>query len=765
MIKPTLLHAGWMSACLALSLLTAPVLAEGNAIDPDEEAARHVYVPRAGSVVRTVGPGAACDFSDLQSALSVAGDDDTVRVMSGTYTGSFTIASKALTVIGGFPDCTSSSPTGKSTLDGQGSGLVLDIYYPAADTGPVRQVNIENMNIRNGGGSGFSSGGAVVEGRPGRLSVNFRNVEISNNNRTGTGDDGGGLRVLSTGDAIGFGTFVTLDNDSIVASNTTAGDGGGVHCASSFDDGTLTMLRMGTTPVFSNEAANGGGLAVSGCRNVYLYNGGPIFLFIPTGGFVNNTATATGGGIYVENGGEAILRATSTGGFGDADEAALIANNTATSGGAARVTGVDSNLTIQDAYVSNNSADAFGGAFRIDGAGTLNITRRDVPGACQPPQSGGGILSRPPCSVIENNDGNSGGAFSMNGASNADVSRTIIRNNTSGAGGGPVARLRNTSLYTGANSVLRIEGSVIHGNSGGFILSAVSNSVIRIQYSTITDNPAGLTSIAAADGQEARLQLFNSIVQSGTWSSISGDGTTSLQLDCVIGNVSQAATGATSVNFYSEVDPQFVDAAGNNYRLRPRSPAIDYCDGFVQPEFRDLDGNVRGQDWTGPTPDPAPGPADGNYDLGAFETPFEVQNVDLAVASAAPTKFVSGGDSFTLELELTNQGANTAFADISVIDEFTAGAVVNQQWTCTAPAGVTCSPASGSGDMSTTISDLDPGQSVTFEVTADPANPGLDTSFDYVMIATESGFNSDTNASNNEEVIEIRTGVFADGFE
>ena len=136
----------------------------------------------------------------------------------------------------------------------------------------------------------------MVEGRPGRLAVNFRNVQISNNNRTGTADDGAGLRVLSTGDVDGSGAFVTLDNDSIVSSNTTAGDGGGVYCRSTFDDGTLTMLRMGTTLVFDNEAENGGGVAVDGCQNVFLYNGGPVVLIFPTGGIVGNTANLAAAG-------------------------------------------------------------------------------------------------------------------------------------------------------------------------------------------------------------------------------------------------------------------------------------------------------------------------------------------------------------------------------------------------------------------------------------------------------------------------------------
>ncbi len=617
MNKTSLLHAGLTGLCLALSVFTTQAMA--SSVGSDEEAVRHGYTPRAGGIVRTVGSLVACDFSDLQSAINVSNDDDVLRVMSGTYSGGFSIFSKSLTVVGGFSDCSSSSSSGKSTLDGQGSNLVLDIYYPDSIGDPARQVNIENMTIQNGGGSGFLSGGALVQGRPGLFSVNFRNVEISNNSRASVDDNGGGLSVLSSGDFSGSGTFVTLDNDSIVASNTTAGNGGGIHCRSVYDDGTVTMLRMGTTPVISNVAENGGGIAVDGCQNVYLYNGGPVFLFLPAGGFVNNTAANRGGAIYVENGGEVFLRARALAEFGDAGEAALLASNSADYGGAAQVRGTGSSLFVEDAYVIGNTANVLGGAFRVDLEGSLVVTRREAAGACQPIESGGGVLSRPPCSVIDDNSGSGGGAFSLAGDSMIDVSRTIIRNNTSGGSGGPVARVTNSSIYTGAVSTLRMEGSLVHGNGGGFLFSASNNARIQIFHSTVANNPVTFGRVSASANQVADIEVFSSIIQTSSWLSASGDGTLDLRLDCVIGNSPIADTSATTSFAYSNVDPQFLDAAGHNYRLQSSSPAIDYCDGVNAPLYDDLDGNTRGVTWTGPAPDPAPNPASGPFDLGAFE--------------------------------------------------------------------------------------------------------------------------------------------------
>ena len=207
--------------------------------------------------------------------------------------------------------------------------------------------------------------------------MNFRNVQISNNNRTGTADDGAGLRVLSTGDVDGSGAFVTLDNDSIVSSNTTAGDGGGVYCRSTFDDGFVTMLRMGTTLVFDNEAENGGGVAVDGCQNVFLYNGGPVVFIFPAGGILGNTANLSGGGLFLNNDAEVTLRATEFNGFGDPSEAALLAGNTADFGGGADVIG-GSSLVLEDTYVDGNTGTLFDGGIGVGSESELIVRRNSA---------------------------------------------------------------------------------------------------------------------------------------------------------------------------------------------------------------------------------------------------------------------------------------------------------------------------------------------------------------------------------------------------
>lgn len=734
-----------------------------------EDTAGVEYAPRVGSTTWTVGPDGNCDYSGLQAAINVALDDDVIRVMDGGgYTGdTYDIHSKAVTIRGGYDDCDSgSTPSGRTMLDAGGSGQVFDIWYPAAVGAPQRQVNLENLIIRGGGGTGMA-GGVLVEGRPGRLAVNLVNVEISDNSHSGTEGHGAGLRVEVTGDADGSGAFVTVDNDSIIANNIAEGDGGGVYCQSSYNAGSMTLLRMGTTLVLGNEAHSGGGLAVNGCRSVFLYNGGPIVLIIPAGGFVNNTAQQNGGAVYVEGGGQVYLRAGEFAGFGDPDEAALLAGNEAAGGGAVTVTGTGSRAEIEDAYVINNTASSFGGAFRVISGAELEVRRRSGAGACQSPQSGGGILSRPPCSVIEGNSAQSGGGFSVSGNSSVDLSRTHVRDNTATLGSGSAAKVGNLSISDEPASTMRIEGSLITGNDGFNMLRAENNGIIDVFHSTLADNTGTATLVYAYAGQDknAEVNFYTSIVlHDGTLADTGGDGSTQTLADCVIGSADVPDTGFTSAGLYSNVDPQFADLSEGDYHLSYTSPAIDYCSGFNPPQYPGLDGNTRGQSWTGPTPDPAPNPEPGDYDLGAYEAVFMPPLVGLSVQIFADDRFIDADQGTVfMQVEVRNNGPEDAAGETQV-DDIVPAELDNLTWNCTAYDGATC-PADGSGPLSTQIPPLPAGSRVVFVVIAD-VNPGMnDAPFDYSAMITPSGFDDDAFTSDDDSTVTFETGLFRDGFE
>ncbi len=715
----------------------------------------------------TVGPDGNCDFPTVSAGVANQLDGGDVRVMSGTYNlGAQLVLSKNIRLIGGYPDCfANSTPSGRSTLNRGGSGLVLDIFYSADFGAPIRQVEVENFVITGGGGSGLFSGGAVVEGRPGRLVVNFRNVEFSNNSRTGTGGNGGGLRVITTGNRDGESTFVTLDNDSRVANNSASSDGGGIYCQSVHDQGTGTILRIGSTLVFDNSATNGGGIALDGCKNTFLYNGGPIVLIFPAGGIINNTATEDGGGLYLVNGAEAELRGIPSGVFGEPEDAALIAGNTADIGGGAYVEGTNTSLLVEDAYVINNTA-FIGGGFHAANNAALMVGKNTFPGRCEPPFSGGGVFTRPRCSVIEGNDGR-GGAVSAFATSNVEIYRTTIRENTVLDGStGTIAR-----LLSGAQ--IRFEGVVFDGNTGGFGLDVQDGSTADIMFSTIVNNDGTIGRARASAGQTTTINILSSIIEKpfGDFFQTEGSGDSVIRYDCVLSDRSTSDWGATSVNQSTgERDPLFIDPASGDYRLSDRSPAIDYCDDSNLPQYTGLDGEGRGFAWTGPGPFVPPTGAvnGGNYDIGAHEMVFEPRIADLELEIVEADTFVNANQTdVAFALRVINNGPDVAFSVIDVIDEvMPSSALTNRSWTCFLIGSPACT-ASGNGPVAADIfGDLEPGEGVLIEVEADVVDTSVDSTFIYAgSVVGDAVFNVDPNLSNDTDMVEVRIDLFADGFE
>lgn len=726
---------------------------------PDDPAER-------GVAAITVGPDLDCDFPTIGQAVashnSTGVANNSIRVMTGSYDELVVLGGRAVRLIGGFADCNSATPVTnqRSTIDRGGSGLGLNVFYNPLDGGEFRQFDIENFEITNGGGTGFSSGGASVNGRPGRLQVNFRNVLFADNSRDG---DGGGLRVFTSNDREGTAAFVTVDNESQFLRNTSTGLGGGVFCSSTHDQGVGTTLRIGSTLIFDNEASIGGGIALEGCRNTFIYSGGPVVLIFPTGGILNNTATGVGGGLYLNDGAQAEVRGSGFQDFGDPTEAALIAGNSASTGGGAYVAGLDTSLIVDDAYVINNTAEFSGGGFAVSLDATLTVRRNVNEGRCEPSVSAGGVLSRPRCSVIEGNSGR-GGAFSAAASSSVDILRTIIRGNDDGAGStGPIARAMTQSN-------VRFEGVLFDGNPGGFGIEVSTGSFVDVLFSTRVNETNTFARVTSNEGETSALNILSSIIEASEFGEIVtrvGQGTSVGRFDCVISNLPTVDWGGSSLTQVTgEVDPQFLDPDNGDFRLGDRSPALDYCDDFNMPDFAGLDGNPRGVIWTGPTPAPANGVNDGRYDLGAFEMVFEPRTADLAVSIANPDLFVDASQtSVEFILAVTNNGPETAYADIGVIDDTAGGALVNRAWTCNPPPGVTCTPASGTGAVSTDISDLPPGDMVLITVDADLVDTSTDAVFNYATAVFESGFNNDPTPSNNSDGIEVRIGVFADGFE
>jgi len=113
-----------------------------------------------GGRIRTFGTDMDCQFSSVQAALNASVDGDTIRVMTGVYNQAFSILSKDLRLIGGFADCASATASGRSTIDQQGFGLGVDVFYPATLGDSRREVVLENCLVRNAAAAAISSMGS-----------------------------------------------------------------------------------------------------------------------------------------------------------------------------------------------------------------------------------------------------------------------------------------------------------------------------------------------------------------------------------------------------------------------------------------------------------------------------------------------------------------------------------------------------------------------------------------------------------------------------
>lgn len=594
--------------------------------------------PAGGSFVTVGSDAAACDFTDLQAAIDLVPSGTEIRLSSGlSHSGrSYLVNQFSLTLRGGFSSCTSPLPSGQTTINVAGNnGAVITVTNDVSNQAPNRIVNLENLRLR--GAEGVLGSGLVVFGVAGKLQVNLRNVEVLENNRLNAGTGGAGILLQTTGlsSTNSLSPMLTIDNDSIIRDNSTSGNGGGIYlnCAGQGTIGNVTILRMGSAVVRANSANSGGGIAVNRCRNNFVYGGGAIEFLVPRAGFFNNSASL-GGAVAVLGGGELVMRAAEFDGFGDASQAVLIATNEASSGGgAAYVSGPDSRLLLEDAYVFENSAKN-GGGIGVANGGRVDLLRFPGSARCLPIERALLTAYYPPCSVFEGNSASEeGGAIAITGNAVVVMSQTFLRDNTAANGG---AVLRSTNALSGdpqPSPQVRMEGVVISGNRGNLIDNAAALDVFALRadigfdliHSTVSDNQANVLIRASGRAdRETRINVFSSIVEHGNPlidRSDPPDSDMQIRFDCVIANKSMSELNVDNATVYSQIDPRFINRSAGDYRLRDESPAIDYCDnGLAQAQFDDIDGIARGQLWQGPPPIMPPTQiAGGRYDLGAYE--------------------------------------------------------------------------------------------------------------------------------------------------
>lgn len=588
-------------------------------VGPDREAdvAGAPVVPAASRATFTVGGDAACDFANLNQALDsgqVSAGDVINIASNGSYNGlSYFINNRTgeLTLRGGFSTCAEPVPDQSTTvLDAAGTNRVMYLESTASDPSDLFVVNLENLTLRGGESSGnFGGGGLLVNGRPGAIQVNLRRVTVQDNHSTVTG---GGIRLRQSGPPVANLPMLTADNGSIIAGNSSDGNGGGLACESLAGASASTLIRFGTVAMLNNSAENGGAVSLRLCGRVWFYGGFSLL------GILGNEANDAGGAFYLQGDGSDLrLSASNFNEWGNPDHGVLVSGNSADRGGAIYARD-ESSAALFDAHLVNNSARNGSALFANAGAAEINMQRPVNTGACTG-STGFGSTAR--CSVIRGNTaGTSATLFARNDAG-IRVSRTLIEDNSAPFGA--------IGAVSGAGpGQIDLESVVIAGNQGFEAFDTI-NGQIALRWSTVTANDfsqAIIRAVASSGSHEPNFRAIGSIFRESGIDLVGAADDGSTNADCVIGWLNADDAGFSSTAFYRQLDPEFVDPANGDFRLGPSSPAIDFCDDFNEPEYPDLVGTARGQQHQGEPLTPG-GPSLGFFDLGAWEMTYQADEL------------------------------------------------------------------------------------------------------------------------------------------
>jgi hypothetical protein len=292
-------------------------------------AATFLYVSPGGSDSQTcLSPTTAC--ATIPGALTKAVSGDSIKVATGTYTGSGTqvvFINKNVTLSGGW-DVDFITQTSTSTIDGQNArdGIRVDNGILAT---------VDRFTVENG-----ASDGGVGIMNDGTFTLTYGTVQ---NNPCGSG-------IINNGTMTIFRSTIKENSNAC----TNQGNGGGIYQS---DQGPLTIIE---SMVSDNQAGTGAG----------IYAHGPS-VSIVNSNIVSNTAAGAGGGVYIMGfSGEVYSINNST-----------IASNRATSywaGGIFFENGYGGVLTLKNTILAQNVASGVGqdclGVIGSDGYNLISDT-------------------------------------------------------------------------------------------------------------------------------------------------------------------------------------------------------------------------------------------------------------------------------------------------------------------------------------------------------------------------------------------------------
>jgi predicted outer membrane repeat protein len=464
-------------------------------------------------------------------------------------------------------------------------------------------INATNATFQSNSASG--DGGAIYLDA-GTLDFNG-SWDVRFNTATG---NGGAVAVLGTGDA-DF-NVTGGPGDSYLGSNSAGGNGGALYVTNT-DSVSLYATGGSLLALNANLAGGHGGFGYA--------NGGAMFDVYGEIQASSNTASGNGGVFYLSNASRVWLddyfnispqfsvNSADNGGAIYASHSPRVEldgvefgsstnGNSATAGSGGAIFLSGSTLLADNCTFRNNQAQAGNGGAIAAYTSTLTIDSdypaplgpvtqlTDRAGPSAPLATACNPLSRQCSSLYLNTATNStasngnGGAIFTNG-SNLTITNTYLHRNSAQRGG---------AIYQeGATSVGSVSNTLVYSNTSSIALGAgirMAGGAMTLTNDTLANNIGG-AGYSPGSGQS---YVHDTII----WgNSVAAFGA----LTDAVCNIDQGGTAGPATN------PQFVSpGVGEDYRLRPSSPAIDACDTGMARDLLNV-----------------PRPIGIRFDMGAFE--------------------------------------------------------------------------------------------------------------------------------------------------